>query len=156
MDRLGPKHGFLTHAIAQTSYTVAWDIDWKEQAGSCRVANAAATLTINYTYPQVQRPMSPDLQRRWNRFMAGVRKHEETHGRLARQMVDAAEKSVSGLSYEDDRRCRKTQAELKKRIATAYAKYEARQIAFDEVEHAEGGNVEGLVRLAQQGQVKAT
>ena len=95
--------------------------------------------------------MSPDLKRRWNRFMAGVRKHEETHGRLARQMVDAAEKSVSACPHDDDRRCRKTQAELKKRIAMAYAKYEARQIAFDEVEHAEGGNVEGLVSLLGKG-----
>ena len=34
MDRLGPKHGFLTHAIAQTSYTIAWDIDWKVNAGT--------------------------------------------------------------------------------------------------------------------------
>ena len=64
MDRRGPKHGFLTHAIAQTSYTIAWEIDWKEQAGSCRVANAAATLTITYTYPQVHghdvaRPQAP-------------------------------------------------------------------------------------------------
>jgi predicted secreted Zn-dependent protease len=151
MDRLGPKHGFLTHAIAQTSYTIAWDIDWKENAGTCRVANAAATLTINYTYPHVKGPMSPDLQRRWNRFMAGVRKHEQTHGRLARQMVDAAEKSLSKLSYADDRRCSKTQAELKKRIAMTYAKYEARQVAFDEVEHAEGGNVEGLVGLLSKG-----
>jgi len=151
MDRLGPKHGFLTHAIAQTSYTIAWDIDWKEADGNCRVANAAATLTISYTYPHTRGPISPDLQRRWNRFMAGVRKHEQTHGRLARQMVAAAEKSLSGLSYANDSRCRKTQAELKKRIAMTYAKYEARQIAFDEVEHSEGGNVEGLVSLLGKG-----
>ena len=25
MDRRGPKHGFLTRAIAQTSYTITWD-----------------------------------------------------------------------------------------------------------------------------------
>ena len=142
MDRRGPKHGFLTRAIAQTSYTVSWDVDWKEKAGACRVANAAATLSITYTYPQVKGTMSPDLQRRWVRFIAGVRKHEETHGRLARQMVGAAEKSLSGISYDNDPRCRKTQAELKKRIALTYAKYEARQIEFDRVEHAEGGNVE--------------
>jgi predicted secreted Zn-dependent protease len=151
MDRRGPKHGFLTHAIAQTSYTISWAIDWKEKAGGCRVANAAATLSITYTYPQVKGTMSPDLKRRWSRFMAGVRKHEETHGRLARQMVDAAEKSLSGLSSENDRRCRRTQAELKKRIAMTYAKYEARQIAFDQVEHAGGGNVEGLVSLLGKG-----
>jgi predicted secreted Zn-dependent protease len=147
MDRRGPKHGFLTHAIAQTSYTIKWDIDWKEHDGSCRVAAAAATLSITYTYPAVKGTMSPTLKRRWARFMAGVHTHEQTHGRLARQMVDAAERSLSGLSNKNDRRCRKTQAELKKRIALTYAKYEARQIEFDRVEHAEGGNVEGLVSL---------
>jgi predicted secreted Zn-dependent protease len=151
MDRRGPKHGFLTHAIAQTSYTVSWAIDWKEEDGNCRVANAAATLSITYTYPQVKGTMSPDLARRWARFMAGVHKHEETHGRIARQMVGVAERSVSGLSFADDRRCRRTQAELKKRIATTYAKYEARQIEFDRVEHAEGGHVEALVTSLGKG-----
>ena len=52
-------------------------------------------------------------------------------GGMARQMVDAAEKSVPGLSIDNDRGCRKTQAEVKKRIAATYAKYEARQIEFD-------------------------
>ena len=50
----------------------------------------------------------------------------------------------------DDRGCRKTQAELKKRIAMTYAEYEARQIAFDEVEHREGGNVEGCGLLGKR------
>jgi predicted secreted Zn-dependent protease len=151
MDRRGPKHGLLTRAIAQTSYTITWAIDWKEKAGDCRLANAAATLSITYTYPQVKGTMSPGLKRGWARFMAGVHKHEETHGRIARQMVDAAEKSLSGLSYDNDRRCRRTQAELKRRIAMTYAKYEARQIAFDEAEHSEGGNVEGLVTSLGKG-----
>ena len=151
MDRRGPKHGFLTRAIAQTSYTVSWAVDWKEEDGNCRVANAAATLSITYSYPQVKGKMSPDLARRWQRFMAGVRKHEQAHGRIARQMVGVAEKSVSGLSSRNDRHCRRTQAEFKKRIAMTYAKYEARQIAFDNVEHADGGHVEALVTLLGKG-----
>lgn len=147
MDRRGPKHGFLTRAIAQTSYTISWSVDWREKASSCRVADAAAVLSISYNYPQVSGPMSASLKRRWNRFMTGVRKHEETHGRIARQMVNAAEKSIAGLSFKNDRGCRKTQAEVKKRVAKVYAKYEARQVEFDRVEHDEGGNVEGLVTL---------
>jgi predicted secreted Zn-dependent protease len=145
MDRRGPKHGFLTRAIAQTRYVVSWDIDWEERDGGCRIANAAAGLSITYTYPAVTSGMPPALDRRWTRFMAGVHRHEETHGRIARQMVNAAEKSVSAIGYKNDRGCRKTQAELKKRIATIYAKYEARQVEFDNVEHGEGGNVEKLV-----------
>jgi predicted secreted Zn-dependent protease len=152
MDRRGPKHGLLTRAIAQTRYVVSWEIDWEEKDGACRIANAAAGLSITYSYPAVTSRMSPALQRRWTRFMAGVHRHEETHGRIARQMVSAAEKSVSAIRHSNDRGCRRTQAELKKRIAAIYAKYEARQVEFDNIEHAEGGNVERLVEaLARQG-----
>ena len=30
MDRRGPKHGFLTRAIAQTRYAISWTIEWGE------------------------------------------------------------------------------------------------------------------------------
>lgn len=145
MDRHGPKHGFLTRAIAQTSYSISWSVDWREQAGSCRIADAAAELSITYSYPRVTSAMTPALKRRWTRFMAGVHKHEETHGRIARQMVNAAERSITGLALKNDPGCRKTQAEVKERIAKIYAKYEERQAEFDRKEHSEGGNVERLV-----------
>ena len=145
MDRRGPKHGFLTRAIAQTSYTVSWDIDWRESAGGCRIADAAATLSITYNYPAVSNAMSGDLKRRWQRFMAGVRKHEETHGRHRPPDGERSGEEPDGLSSRRDPGCSKTQAEVKRRIAATYAKYEARQVRFDEVEHTEGGNVEGLV-----------
>lgn len=149
MDRRGPKHGFLTRAIAQTGYSVDWAVDWREKAGACRVANVEATLSITYNYPKIAGSLPPDVARRWARFMTGVRKHEETHGRIARQMLTAAEKSVAGLSTRNDRGCRKTQAEVKKRVERIYAEYEARQRTFDRIEHSDGGNVEKLVlRLA--------
>ena len=83
---------------ADALHRVTGTIDWKEKDGACRVANADGTLSITYTYPQVTGGRCPPTsQRRWARFMAGVRKHEETHGRIARQMVGAAEKSVCRL-----------------------------------------------------------
>jgi predicted secreted Zn-dependent protease len=151
MDRRGPKHGFLARAIAQTSYTISWDIDWREKGDSCRIADAAATLSVTYNYPTVSNALSGDMKRRWQRFMSGVRKHEQMHGRIAREMVNAAERRLTGLSSSNDPGCRKTQAEVKRRIAAIYAKYEARQARFDDVEHAGGGNVEGLVKLLSRG-----
>ena len=75
-------------------------------------------LAITYTYPRVTGTMSPDLQRRWKRFMAGVQKHEETHGGMARQMVERRRKiGLQAIRYDNDPGCRKTQAELKRRIA---------------------------------------
>ena len=147
MDRKGSRQGFTTHFIAQTAYKVAWTFDRQRKAGACRIADASAVLTITYTYPEVSSPMSADLRHRWNRFIAGVRKHEETHGQIARDMAAAAERQLSGLSYRDDPSCQKTRAEVKRRIASIFAAYEARQAEFDRDEHAKGGTVEGLVSL---------
>ena len=147
MNRVGPRLGFTTRFMAQTAYREGWKIDWQKRAGACRIANASVVLTITYTYPEVSSPMSAGLRQRWNRFMAGVRKHEETHGRIAREMVAAAERNLNGLSYQRDLGCQKTRAESKRRIASIYAAYEARQTRFDRVEHSEGGHVQGLVLL---------
>lgn len=145
MDKRGPKHGFLTRAIAQTGYSVAWTIEWGESAKSCHVNKIDGALAITYTFPRVSGVMSADLKRRWGRFTTGVRKHEETHGALARQMANAAEKSIARLTVPNDPGCRKARAEAKRRMAAVYADYEARQIKFDTKEHRAGGRVEGLI-----------
>ncbi|KRB14844.1 hypothetical protein ASD99_11410 [Mesorhizobium sp. Root695] len=145
MDRKGPKHGFMTHAIAQTGYTVDWDLDAGQDNGVCRLRRANGTLNLFYTFPRVASATPPALQKRWTRFFVGVRAHEETHGRLAREMMRATERSISGLKIADDRSCSKTRREAQRRIRATYAAYEAKQIAFDAREHRDGGHVEHLV-----------
>jgi len=144
MDRHGPTQGFLTRAIAQTRYSVSWTIEWGETRTGCRVTSIDGKLDIIYTYPAA-RDLPPALQRRWARFLAGVKKHEKTHGDMARQMARTVEKSVAKVSVEADRGCRKARAEAKRRMTAIYADYEARQIKFDTREHREGGAVEGLI-----------
>ncbi|CAG0993670.1 MAG: DUF922 domain-containing protein [Rhizobiaceae bacterium] len=145
MDRKGPKHGFLARAIAQTRYEVGWDLEWTEKAGKCRVRKVAGDLSITYIYPKVSGPIDPALGKRWARFMSGVRKHEETHGAIARQMVSAAEKAIAKISTTGDPGCVRVRSEVKRRVNAVYAEYEKKQIRFDEVEHKDGGNVEKLV-----------
>jgi predicted secreted Zn-dependent protease len=145
MDRRGPKHGFLTRAIAQTRYSVGWNIVWAQKNGACRVKQANARLSMTYTYPVLDGDVPLHLRKQWVRFMKGVVRHEETHGNIARQMVSAAERSVSGLAFANDPACRNAKAEAKRRVDRIYAKYEMRQVIFDRKEHGEGGNVEALV-----------
>ncbi|MFC3322237.1 DUF922 domain-containing protein [Mesorhizobium cantuariense] len=145
MDRKGPKHGFTTRAIAQTGYTVDWDLDAGQDNGVCRLRRANGTLNLFYTFPRVASTTTPALQKRWTRFFAGVRAHEETHGRIAKEMMRATERSISGLRIADDRSCYKTRREAQRRIKATYAAYEAKQIAFDAREHRHGGHVEHLV-----------
>lgn len=145
MDRYGPKHGLLARAIAQTSYAVEWNLDWAVDNGRCRVKKANATLAITYTYPKVSGAVPQDVQRRWGRFMVGVRRHEETHGRIARDMVVQAERALSRLAFDNDASCSKTRQAVKRRVSEIYAQFEARQISFDKNEHHGGGNVDRLV-----------
>lgn len=145
MNSKGPKHGFMAHAIAQTAYSASWDLVVIQDNGSCRVRQANGTMTMTYTFPRVASPMTPALRKRWGRFFAGVRAHEETHGRIAREMMRSAERSVAGLRTADDPSCNKTRREARSRLKAVYAAYEAKQNAFDLREHRDGGHVEKLV-----------
>jgi predicted secreted Zn-dependent protease len=143
----GPGRGATAHFIAKTTYKVGLNFDWQKRAGSCQFANVSAVLKITYAYPEVSSPMSPDFRDRWNRFMSGVREHEETHGRIAQEMAAAAERQLNGLFTSGDASCQKTRAEGKRRVASVFAAYEARQTKFDQVEYAKGGKVERLMSL---------
>jgi predicted secreted Zn-dependent protease len=145
MDRRGPKHGLLTRAIAQTRYTIAWKMEWGETRAACRVKRADGTLAVIYTYPKVSGPVSRAMQRKWDRFLAGVTKHEKMHGLIARQMVDEAQRSIGKLAIRNDPGCRKSRREVTRRVDAVYAKYEKRQVGYDEREHREGGPVEALI-----------
>ena len=145
MDHSGPRHGLMAHAIAQTSYTKAWDFDFIKANGSCRIKQAHGTLKLTFAYPRVVSDLPSSLERRWKRFFAGVTAHEQTHGRIAREMMRATEKSLTGLTVQNDAQCTKTRREARQRINAIFDEYEARQNAFDAREHREGGHVEYLV-----------
>lgn len=154
MDRRGPKHGFLTRAIAQTSYSLAWNLEWAETAGACRVKRVDGVVSVTYTFPQPVDSLSPAMKRRWRTFFAGVRRHERMHGEIARQMARAVETSLSGLAIGGDPGCRRTRREARRRMAAIYAEYELKQNRFDARDHRDGGPVERLIdALARTGGV---
>jgi len=145
MDRRGPKHGFLTRAIAQTVYSASWNIEWQTSGQACRVKSVDGELSVTYTFPEVATRLTPQMQRRWRVFFAGVKRHERTHGDIARRMASATEKSLRKATLANDPGCRKTRREAKRLIADIYAEYEARQLRFDAKEHGDGGTVERLI-----------
>ncbi|SFP73661.1 Predicted secreted Zn-dependent protease [Mesorhizobium sp. NFR06] len=145
MDGLGPKHGHATRAIAETGYTVHWDLDFARDNGICRLRRADGIIDLTYTFPRRLSPASPALNRRWERFLAGVRRHEYTHGGIAKQMMRATDTALAGLEQADNWFCTGLRWEARRRINAIYADYEARQNAFDAREHRAGGHVEQLV-----------
>jgi predicted secreted Zn-dependent protease len=146
MDRGGPRHGFLARAIAQTRYSVAWDIGYKADDDKvCKVTTANVKLSVSYRFPELAGKPSASMKRSWAKFMTGVRKHERMHGRIARQMAASAQKAVSSVSVANDNNCRKAKREVTRVVKAAYDVYEARQARFDAIEHQPGGTVDRLV-----------
>lgn len=145
MDGLGPRHGHATRAIAETGYTVHWKLDVTRDNGICRLRQANGTIDLTYTFPRRISPSGPALSKRWERFMAGVRQHEHTHGRIAKQMMRATDTALARLERPDNWFCTGLRWDARRRIDAIYADYEARQNAFDAREHRDGGHVDRLV-----------
>lgn len=145
MDGLGPRHGFTTRAIAETGYAVHWDFDIANAGGTCVLRKATGRIDLTYTFPRRISPADRALTRRWDRFMAGVRQHEHTHGRIAMRMMRATETALAGLKRPANWFCAGLRQEAKRRIDAIYVEYEAKQNAFDVQEHRSGGHVEHLV-----------
>ena len=102
MDGLGPRHGHATRAIAETGYIVHWDLDVARDNGICRLRRANGRIDLTYTFPRRTSASGPALRKRWDRFMAGVRQHEHTHGRIAKQMMRATDTALAGLERPDN------------------------------------------------------
>lgn len=64
MDGLGPRHGHATRAIAETGYTVHWNLDVKRDNGICRLRQATGTIDLTYTFPRRTSPSGPVLRKR--------------------------------------------------------------------------------------------
>ncbi|MBX3581328.1 MAG: DUF922 domain-containing protein [Rhizobiaceae bacterium] len=150
MDRRGPRHGFLTRAIAQTSYSLSWTIEWTETRKSCRVSGVDGHLDITYTYPAAE-ALPSALKSRWSRFMSGVKRHEKVHADIARQMARAIERAVAKVDVPNDPGCRKARSETRRLMSSISQRYEARQVSYDAREHRDGGPVERLLGRLKDG-----
>lgn len=145
LNRRGPKQGFWTRSIAQTRYTTAWSAEWAYSQGYCRVQKAPVTLSLTMEFPRLAADAPRDLERRWDRFIAEVKKHENHHARLARQMVAEMEKAALATRIRGDRNCRRMESVLKQKVHAIMQAYERTQNAFDEEEHRKGGHVDQMV-----------
>ncbi|MEP9371046.1 DUF922 domain-containing protein [Mesorhizobium sp. KR1-2] len=145
MNRGGPREGLQARAMAATRYDVHWNMNWDKSGGACHLRSATPTLSLTYRFPKLASRVSPDLKQRWDRFMVGVRTHEQVHGKIAQDMANAAQSALTGISNNNDPNCTKSQAEVQRRVKGVYSEYEGRQRGFDAKEHRPGGNVERLV-----------
>lgn len=145
LNRRGPKQGFWARSIAQTRYTTSWGAEWAYSNGYCQVESAPVSLSLTLEFPKLAGGASQDLQRRWTQFMVEVKKHENHHAELARQMAVAMEKEALKTRIKGDKHCRRMEATLKRNVRAVMNAYEDQQYAFDEREHKTGGHVDQMV-----------
>jgi predicted secreted Zn-dependent protease len=147
IGRNGPNN-----AIAYTSYALKWSRrHLVPEGGVCRLAATRPTVTITYTYPKPKGKLPPATQKLWNTFMAGVREHEEVHGRMIREMLSELRASIADIAIADDANCRKAKREMTRRVEEATRAHKERSRAFDRVELSDGGTVHGLVMALVNG-----
>jgi len=143
--RKGPRHGFMSKAIAVTRFEPRGYGDLKYRNGVCRTGGAGIGIKITYVYPSPTAKLPADVAARWRPFIAGIRKHEGTHGRIGKQMAAEFDREVRGFAMKDKPNCRKAVSVLTKDLSAIAKKYEKKQSEFDAAEHKPKGNVERLI-----------
>ena len=140
----GPAAG--VQAIAHTSFKLTWTRDYRPQPdGACVLAVAKPKLVITYTLPRAPSGLPPVVKEKWQRFIAGVEKHERVHGRQIVDMVRGIEAFSRGLAAADDPECRKVRQKLQARLKQFSDERVRQSRAFDKVELTEGGAVHQLI-----------
>lgn len=142
MNRRGPRHGFLTKAIAQTQFKTGYTGDFIYENGVCRAKNASFKLQITYVYPQPKTRLEGPLARRWKAFQATNFAHEREHGRIAKKMAASIGRKLKTFRVADKRSCDRPIAKLAKEIDAIIIAQNVEQKAFDTREHRKGGPVE--------------
>jgi predicted secreted Zn-dependent protease len=142
----GPKIGKEVRAIAHTNFKLTWTRDYRPQPdGACTLVSARPKLIITYTLPKPASVLAPDLKKKWDVFIEGVRKHELVHGVIITDMVKEIERVSVGLSVADDPKCAKIRTELTAKLGEISKAQQKRSSDYDRMEMGEGGNVHQLI-----------
>lgn len=140
----GPTAG--VQAVAHTTFRLTWRRDYRPQPdGACVLATARPNLTIIYTWPKAPANLPRDVAASWQRFIAGVEKHERVHGEHIVDMVKKIEVFSTGLRAPDDPKCQKVRAVLQKRLGELSDEQRQRGRDFDRSELSDGGAVHQLI-----------
>lgn len=140
----GPKAG-ISRAIAITNFKLTWSRNYQPSGGGCTLVSARPKLVLTYTLPKPSGKLPASLQRRWDVFIEGVRRHEKVHGDIIRDMVATIEATTIGLSVPDDPKCQKIRKEIAKPLSAASDAQRRKSRDFDRVELGGGGNVHRLI-----------
>ena len=84
----------LTKWHARTNYT------WKVIGKQCKLTNVTVTLRLDVLLPRLKpgTKLSPDVQKRWDRFAAAIVVHEAGHVKLYKSAASELDRKLSSFS----------------------------------------------------------
>lgn len=127
--------------VAHTDPKLTWKRLFDERGGDCYLVHARPQLSFVQVYPKPSGKLGPATKRVWDRFITAVRKHEDTHVRMFKEMVAQTEASLVGSVERNDRTCAKVKETVRARIDQAYQDYRQRSRDFDRTDLSPGGAI---------------
>jgi predicted secreted Zn-dependent protease len=140
----GPELG-ANRVIAHTRFKLTWRRDYQTRGSDCVLATAVPKLTIITTLPKPTAKLEGPVRAGWERFIAGVRKHEAVHAAYVKDLVRDIEAATVGLVQPNDPGCKAIRTEMNRRLGAISDARRLRDRAFDSVELTEGGAVHNLI-----------
>jgi predicted secreted Zn-dependent protease len=141
----GPLVGEGVRTIAHTNFKLTWSRNYQPRGSACTLVSARPKLVITYTLPRPAGKLPAAVQKRWDIFIDGLRRHEKVHGDHIKEMVKRIEQTTIGVSVENDPKCTKIREQIKKPLSEASLAQRQKSRDFDRVEMGEGGNIRRLV-----------
>ena len=146
MGSNGPVlRGGASSAIAKTDFDLKWGRDYVRDGNDCVLQAARSFLTITYTLPKPSQRLSADVAARWRVFIDGIRAHEAVHGQYVAEMAQEIYDTTVGFRQENDPGCKAIRLAIQTPLKQAYARYKARNRAFEEAEMARNGPIHHLI-----------
>jgi len=132
-------------AVARTDFDLKWGRDYVADGKACVLAAARPFLTVTYTLPRPAQKLPPDVAARWQAFIAAIRAHEAVHGNYIEEMAQEIYDTTVGFRQEDDPGCKAIRDAIQVPLKAAYARYKAKNAAFEQAEMAPGGPIRRLI-----------
>ena len=137
------------HAIATTrSKMDLRNVRTAVRGNRCVVRSADLVLDLTYSYPRWtnQKSASPRTRKAWQRFMARVKRHEQTHGRIAKKYARRIIREMKRQKGSVRKGCRDGSARSARRLSRLLVGLQKEQLRFDRREASRFSRIRRLER----------
>jgi predicted secreted Zn-dependent protease len=124
-----PERGLYAQAEAQIRF--GWQVRFTTTSASCRVQSAEVNLNVKIVLPRWadEGRGHPAMRAAWQEYIARVKRHEETHKRIALEAAHQIDRAILGAPVHRD--CRGLERYIKVQTDQILRRERERQAHFD-------------------------